>query len=117
MALTESSMLALGCAAADFSLPDVISGRELALADVAGERATLILFICNHCPYVLHVLDGIVALAADYRERGVGIAAINANDVQQYPADAPDKMAALAHQRGFGFPYLFDASQQVARVC
>ncbi len=86
MALTESSMLALGCAAADFSLPDVISGREL-------------------------------ALAADYRERGVGIAAINANDVQQYPADAPDKMAALAHQRGFGFPYLFDASQQVARVC
>lgn len=116
MALTESTMLPLGTPAPGFSLPDAVTGRLTGFDDVAGERATLIMFICNHCPYVQHVLDGIVALARDYRQRGVGVAAINANDAERYPEDAPDRMKAMAEARGFPFPYLFDESQAVARA-
>lgn len=116
MAATESSMLPLGTPAPDFSLPDTASGRTVSLDEIAGGKATLVMFICNHCPYVKHVLDGIVALAHDYGGRGVGIAAISSNDALRYPDDGPEKMKALAEHKSFPFPYLYDESQDVARA-
>lgn len=116
MALTESNMLPLGTAAPEFSLPDTVSGQTMSYADVAGEQGTLVMFICNHCPYVIHVNEEIVRLARDYQAQGVGVVAISANDVVKYPADSPDKMQALARAEGYTFPYLYDESQAVARA-
>ena len=114
MALTPSNMLALGTTAPDFTLPDTISDKMLSINALRGEKATVIMFTCNHCPYVLHVNDGIVALAHDYMPLGVGFVAISSNDVAHYPDDAPDKMKTLAAAAGYTFPYLYDASQAVA---
>lgn len=116
MALTPSSMLPLGTQAPDFTLPDTVSGRPLALAALKSDRATLVMFICNHCPYVKHVLTGLVQLGRDYVPKGVAIVAISSNDVAHYPDDAPEKMAALAREAGFPFPYLYDETQAVARA-
>ncbi|MEL6672992.1 MAG: thioredoxin family protein [Bacteroidota bacterium] len=116
MAATPSNMIPLGTIAPDFALPDAISGETLALDDLASEKATVIMFICNHCPFVIHVLDEIVQLAADYQEKEVSVVAISSNDVNNYPQDGPDKMAALAQARGFSFPYLYDESQEVAKA-
>lgn len=116
MALTPSNMLALGTEAPDFLLPDTVSGKNLSLADVAGEHGTLILFICNHCPYVVHVNEQLVAICEDYLPRGIGMAAISANDATSHPADAPEKMAEQAKALGYPFPYLYDESQDVARA-
>lgn len=116
MARTESNMFPLGTRAPDFRLPDTVTDETVALNDIAGRQATLVMFICNHCPFVKHVIDGIVALANDYRERQVGIVAISANDVVNFPDDAPDKMKALAFEKRFPFPYLYDESQDVARA-
>jgi peroxiredoxin len=116
MALTPSRMLPLGTAAPHFQLDDAVSGRRLALADVRGARGTLVMFICNHCPYVKHVNPELVRLGHDYAPRGIGLVAISSNDAVQYPQDNPDAMARCARELGYPFPYLFDASQDVARA-
>ena len=115
MALTPSNMLPLGTAASNFLLPDVISGREVSLDDVVGSYGLLVMFICNHCPYVKHVQEQIVELSNDYQNQGVGIVAISSNDVETYPEDSPECMREEAKKWQYAFPYLYDESQQVAR--
>lgn len=104
-----------GWHAPDFTLP-ATDGRTLSLGDVAGPNGTLIMFICNHCPYVLSVLDRIIRDASDLQAMGVGVAAICANDAVAYPADSFDKMVEMAAAHAFPFPYLHDAEQTVARA-
>lgn len=116
MALTESNMLELGTIAPDFTLPDTISDKNLSLQDLKSDRATVIMFICNHCPYVIHVNDELVKLAADYKKQGVSFIAISSNDVENYPQDGPDKMKTHAAEAGYNFPYLFDETQEVAKA-
>lgn len=116
MVQTPSSMLPLGTPAPQFVLPDVVSGLEVSLADLKSGHATVVMFICNHCPYVIHVRDGLIQLAQDYRTRGVSFVAISSNDVEHYPADAPDKMRELALSQQFPFPYLYDETQAVAKA-
>jgi peroxiredoxin len=115
MALTPSNMIPLGTVAPAFTLPDTVSGKQLSLGDVKGEKATVLMFICNHCPYVKHVNATLVKLANDYISKGVGFAAISSNDVVSHPDDAPDKMKELAQKEGYPFPYLYDETQQVAK--
>lgn len=116
MSLTESRMLPLGTKAPDFRLPDTVSSKEIGLMDIASEKVTVIMFLCNHCPYVIHVNEEIVHLANDYRGKEVSFVAISSNDVDNYPADSPDKMKLNAEQLGYSFPYLYDESQEVARA-
>ncbi len=116
MALTQSTMMPLGTPAPEFELPEPLGGQARSLDELRGEKATLIVFICNHCPYVRHVIDGIVSLARDYQSKGVSVVAINSNDVANYPDDAPDKMAMWATEKSFGFPYLYDETQAVAKA-
>ena len=116
MAMVESRMLPIGSPAPDFTLPDTVSGQNLSLADVRGERGTLVMFICNHCPYVILVAEELARLGADYLDQGIGIVAISANDASRYPADAPNKMTIFAREYGFRFPYCYDESQAVARA-
>ncbi len=99
----------------DFALPDP-DGRLVQLAEVAGPRGTLVMFICNHCPYVQAVIDRIQRDAAEMQGLGIGVVAISANDVVEYPQDAPEQMKAEALRHGFSFPYLYDETQQVARA-
>jgi len=115
MALTPSTMLELGTPATDFQLPDT-NGKHISLADFKDKPALLVVFMCNHCPYVKHIRAGLVQLANDYQPRGVGIAAINSNDAVNYPDDSPAKMAVEAQAAGFTFPYLHDESQAVAKA-
>lgn len=107
-------MLPLGTVAPDFSLPDP-AGQLVSLADFAGRPALLVMFICNHCPYVIHLRAGLARLGEDFQARGVGVVAINANDPSRYPADRPELMAEEVQLAGYTFPYLFDATQAVAR--
>lgn len=116
MAPTPSTMAPLGAPAPDFTLPDAVSGRTLSLADLRSDKATVIMFICNHCPFVKHVQHELAQLARDYAPKGVSFIAINANDIEAYPEDAPDKMKAVAEAAGYTFPYLFDETQEVARA-
>ena len=116
MAFTESNMIPLGSIAPDFTLPDTVSGEAKSLSEIKSDKANLIMFICNHCPYVIHVQDEISRLAKDYQAKGVSIIAISSNDVSRYPADAPDKMTLFAKENDFNFPYLYDESQAVARA-
>ncbi|MCB9338772.1 MAG: thioredoxin family protein [Lewinellaceae bacterium] len=116
MAYTESNMMALGTEAPSFTLPDTISGKMITLNDVATDKGTVVMFICNHCPYVIHVNPEIVRLANDYQKQGVGFVAISSNDVKHYPADAPDKMKTVASEAGYPFPYLYDETQAVAKA-
>jgi peroxiredoxin len=116
MALKTSRMLPLGTKAPGFALPDVVTRRTVKLEDFAQSPALLVAFICNHCPYVKHILDGFVAFAGDYGRRGMAIVAVSSNDPRDYPEDAPEKMAQVARDREFAFPYLFDESQQVAKA-
>ena len=115
MALTESNMLALGTEAPNFSLQDTVSGRYLSLDDLASERATVVMFICNHCPFVIHVNSEIIKIANEYRNKGVSFIAVSSNDVENYPEDAPDKMSIVAKVLKFPFPYLYDKRQTMAR--
>jgi peroxiredoxin len=114
MALTPSTMLPLGTAAPDFKLPDT-DGTLVSLADFQGKAALLVVFMCNHCPYVIHVRGALAQLARDYLPRNVGMVGINANDVKNYPDDSPAKMKEEVRTAGYVFPYLFDESQSVAR--
>ncbi|HVK37776.1 MAG TPA: thioredoxin family protein [Candidatus Kapabacteria bacterium] len=109
-----STMLPLGTAAPEFALPDTVSGRMLSLDQLASDRATVVMFLCNHCPYVVHVNEALVALAQDYMPRGVAFVAISSNDVERYPEDSPEQMKRVAGELGYPFPYLYDESQQVA---
>ncbi len=115
MAVT-STMLPLGTEAPDFSLPDVVTGETVSRDDFGDARALLVMFICNHCPYVKHVASELAALGRDYAGSDVAIVAINANDVATYPEDSPEAMAAEAASRGYVFPYLHDESQDVAKA-
>ena len=108
-------MLPLGVAAADFSLPDT-QGKLVSLSDFADAPALLIVFMCNHCPYVKHVAAGLAELACDYQQRGVAVVGINSNDTDAYPDDSPAKMAEEVKARGYTFPYLYDATQAVAKA-
>lgn len=116
MAATETLQIPLGFPAPDFMLPDTVTDRIVTLNDVKGSKGTVIMFICNHCPYVKHVNAELVRLAHDYISKGIGFVAISSNDVVNYPDDAPDKMKVHAMEQGYPFPYLFDASQEVAKA-
>ena len=115
MALTPSNMLELGTMAKDFQLPDSISGERKTLSELSGTNGTLIMFICNHCPFVIHVLDELIQLAKDYSEKGINCVAISSNSIVTHPQDGPDKMAQLACEKEFPFVYLYDQTQDVAR--
>ncbi len=115
MAATESTMLDLGTPAPDFALPDAVSGRTIRLADFAGKRGLLVMFLCPHCPYVKHIQKGLAALLAEYRFRPLGVVAISSNDVTQFPEDAPEGLRQSALDLGFDFPYCYDESQEVAK--
>ncbi len=116
MAETPSTMLALGTKAPDFRLPDSDDGRTVGLADFAGTKALLVMFICNHCPFVKHVQQELTRLAKEYQARGVAIVAINSNDAVQYPQDGPAAMKQEKARLGYTFPYLFDETQEVAKA-
>ncbi len=116
MARIPSTMSPLGTLAPDFELPDTVSGKKISLQQAKGAKGTLIMFICNHCPFVLHVNDELARLGRDYAGTGINIVAINANDVENFPDDSPEKMTERAKEKGFAFPYLFDESQEVARA-
>ena len=113
MARTPSTMLELGTPAPDFSLPEPASGNTVSLGDYAG-RPLLVVFSCNHCPFVLHIVDSFADFANGALGRGLGVVMINANDVAEFPADSPEKMIEFARARGFEFPYLYDESQRSA---
>ena len=116
MAFTESNMLPLGTVAPDFQLPDTVSGKLKTLHECFGHRATVVMFLCNHCPYVIHVNPEIVRLAKDFGVRGVAFLAISSNDVAHHPDDAPDLMKLKAEECGYPFPYFYDETQAVARA-
>ena len=115
MARTLSTMLPLGTKAPAFSLPNV-DGKKVSLSDFEGQPALVVMFICNHCPFVKHVAAGLAQLAKDYQSRGAAFVAISSNDAANYPDDSPAKMAEEAKQRGYTFPYLYDETQAVAKA-
>lgn len=112
----ESIMLPLGTIAPTFNLPDTISGKDIDLAGVQSDLATVVMFLCNHCPYVKHVNEGLVRLAKDYQPKGVSFVAISSNDIEAYPDDSPQRMQEVAAEQGYPFPYLYDEDQSVARA-
>lgn len=116
MALTASTMAKLGSKAPAFELPDVISGTTLSLETFRDDQGLLVMFICNHCPFVKHVRHELARIGRDYASKSLGIVAINANDAATHPDDAPDKMKQAAAEWGLSFPYCYDESQQAARA-
>lgn len=115
MARTESTMLALGTVAPAFRLPDT-TGKKVALEDVAKGRGTLVIFLCNHCPFVKHLRQGLADFAREYSARGLSIVGISSNDVASHPEDSPEKMVEEARSAGYVFPYLYDEDQTVAKA-
>jgi peroxiredoxin len=116
MSLTPSSMLPLGTMAPPFKLPEVTSGQTVSLDDFAGRDVLLVMFICRHCPYVQHIEKELARIGRDYERKSLGIVAISANDADGYPEDAPPGLKTQAQTAGFGFPYLYDESQAVAKA-
>lgn len=114
MARTPSNMLPLGTIAPNFTLPDTTNDQIVSLNQINGEKGTVIMFICNHCPFVKHLNSTIVQLAVTYQSKGIAFIAISSNDVVNYPQDAPELMKQTALQERYSFPYLFDESQEVA---
>ena len=114
MANTPSNMIPLGTLAPDFKLLDTVSDQLLSLTDIKGSTATVVMFTCNHCPFVKHINEQLVKLGNDYIGKGVGFAAISSNDVENYPQDSPELMKELAAEIGYPFPYLYDETQDVA---
>jgi peroxiredoxin len=115
MVATASTMLEIGTPAPHFSLPDT-QGKMVSPSDFGDAKALLVVFMCNHCPFVRHILDEFVKLAADYRNKGLAVVGINSNDVKSFPDDRPEKMAQVAKEKGFTFPYLYDQTQDVAKT-
>ena len=116
MVLTPTTKIELGFRAPEFKLFNPLKSDWQSLDELKSNKATLIIFMCNHCPYVVHVLDGIVQLADDYLPKGVAVIAINSNDVSNYPDDSPEKMVSLIREYNIPFPYLFDETQDVAKL-
>lgn len=115
MSNTPSNMLPLGTLAPQFQLKDTNSNFHYSFEDLKGKKGTLVIFICNHCPFVIHVLPEILMIASDYKVQGIGIIFINSNDIEKYPQDNPEMMSEFAFKHSFDFPYLYDKSQEVAR--
>jgi len=116
MALTPTTQIDLGFKAIDFKLPNVVTDEMLSFENIKGENGTLVMFICNHCPYVIHVRPMLIQLAKEYREKGIGFVGISSNDITVVSADSPENMKSLALEEGFPFPYLYDESQEVAKA-
>jgi peroxiredoxin len=116
MARTPSNMLELGTKAPEFTLIDTITERDMSINDVKGGTATVVMFICNHCPFVKHVNDELVRLGNDYNDKGIGFVAISSNDVENYPDDSPGMMKIVAQEMEYPFPYLYDETQEVAKA-
>ena len=116
MALTPSTMLPLGTKAPDFKLLDTVSEELKTFKDVKGKKGTLVMFICNHCPFVIHVNPELVRLANDYRATGFGFVAISSNDVENYPQDGPQQMQQVDFKNAYPFHYLYDPTQEVAKA-
>jgi peroxiredoxin len=116
MARTPTNMIPLGFTAPDFRLPDLVSGKELSLKELKSDKVTVVAFICNHCPFVVHIIKELVQVGREYIPKGVSFAMINSNDVVTYPDDSPEKMKIFAAENDFPFPYLFDGNQEVAKA-
>ena len=116
MARTPSNMLPLGTKAPHFSLPDTVSGQTLSLENLKGIKGTVVMFICNHCPFVIHVNGELVKVAKEYSLKGITFIAISSNDAENYPQDAPDRMTLTAKENNYPFPYLYDETQAVAQA-
>lgn len=116
MSRTPTVELELGYQAPNFNLPNVITGNNASFADIKGKKGTVVMFICNHCPFVVHVLDELLLIGNDYKNQGIGFVAISSNDVENYPDDSPEKMKQLATSRAFPFPYLYDETQEIAKA-
>ena len=116
MARTLSNMLPLGTKAPHFNLFDTVSDKEISLTDLKGKVGTVIMFICNHCPFVIHVNPELVNVANEYEEKGISFIAISSNDVVNYPQDGPEKMKVHAKNENYPFPYLYDESQDIAKA-
>ncbi len=116
MARTPSNMLELGTEAPEFLLPNTVDQQDYSFIKTQGKKGTVVMFICNHCPYVKHVFKGITSLAQDYQNKGVGFVAISSNDIENYPDDSPELMQQTAQEQGFTFPYLYDETQEVAKA-
>ncbi len=115
MAATETLQIPLGYRAPNFKLPDTVSGKTVTLDELKSDIATVVMFICNHCPYVKHINKALVKLANDYQPKGIKFIAISSNDVVKYPDDHPDLMKLNAQKEGYIFPYLYDETQEVAK--
>ena len=116
MALTHSTMLELGTPVPDFQLPDVVSGQMIDSGQFSARKGLLVMFICRHCPYVVHVQNELARVGNEYAEKSLGVVAISSNDAANYPDDAPEQLKAMAQKLGFTFPYCYDESQDVARA-
>ncbi len=116
MALTNSTMLSLGTSLPNFELPEVVSGDKVFSAGFSGSPGILVMFICRHCPYVVHVQEELARLGKDYTDKGMSIVAISSNDAGNYPADRPEQLKIMAQELGFTFPYCYDEGQEVAKA-
>ncbi|ACK68164.1 alkyl hydroperoxide reductase/ Thiol specific antioxidant/ Mal allergen [Rippkaea orientalis PCC 8801] len=116
MVLTPSTMLPLGTKAPNFQLPDVVSEKTISLETFANKKAILVMFICQHCPFVKHIQTQLAKLGHDYVDKGLGIVAISANDVANYPDDSPSNLKKMAQELGFNFPVCYDESQEIAKA-
>lgn len=116
MSATPSAMVELGTKAPGFNLPDTISGKQVSLNEIKSDKATVVMFICNHCPYVIHIADKLSEVVKEYQEKGISFVAISSNDVENYPQDSPGKMKEFASEHNFTFPYLYDETQEVAKA-
>jgi peroxiredoxin len=112
----ESKMLALGTKAADFNLPDTVTGKMISLNEIKSETATVVMFLCNHCPYVQYIQHELAAFVKEYQAKGISFVGISSNDIVNYPEDSPDRMKQVAKEIGYSFPYLYDESQDIARA-
>ena len=116
MALVASNPFPNGTKAPNFSLLNVVSNTYNSLQSLKGEKGTLVMFICNHCPFVIHINDELVRIANEYQEKGIGFIAISSNDVENYPQDSPERMKEIATKLQYPFPYLYDKTQEVAKA-
>ena len=116
MVLTPTTNIPLGYQAPNFDLLNPLTGQKISLSELKSDKATVIVFMCNHCPYVVHILEGLIKLANDYLSKGVSIIGINSNDILNYPDDSPEKMVSLIKENNIPFPYLFDETQEIAKA-